>query len=64
LTPHQIGIGQEVILISNTSHASEVYTTPIVTFENTPDQQKIIAPIGLQILSQVELVEAIGVEPI
>ncbi len=49
-------------MISNTLHASEVYTTPIVTFEDTPDRQKIIAPIGFQILSQAELVEATGVE--
>ncbi len=37
LTPHQIGIGQEVILISSTFHASKVFTTPITTFENTLD---------------------------
>jgi hypothetical protein len=35
LTPHQIGIGQEVTLISSTPHASKVFTTPIVTFEDT-----------------------------
>jgi hypothetical protein len=28
LTPHQIGIGQEVTLISNTPHVSKVFTTP------------------------------------
>jgi hypothetical protein len=38
LTPHQIGIGQEVTLISNTPHALEVFTTPITTFEDTHDQ--------------------------
>jgi hypothetical protein len=37
LTPHQIGIGQEVTSISNTLHASEVFTTPITTFEDTPN---------------------------
>jgi hypothetical protein len=37
LTPHQIGIGQEVTLISNTLHASKVFTTPITTFEDTRD---------------------------
>jgi hypothetical protein len=37
LTPHQIGKGQEVILISNTLHVSKVYTTPIATFEDTLD---------------------------
>jgi hypothetical protein len=37
LTPHQIGISQELILISNIPHASKVFTTPIVTFENTLD---------------------------
>jgi hypothetical protein len=30
MSPHQIGIGQEVILISNTSHALKIFTTPIV----------------------------------
>jgi hypothetical protein len=39
LTPHQIGIGQEITLITNTLHASEVFTTtPIATFEQTPDR--------------------------
>ncbi len=51
LTPHQIGIGQELTLISSTSHASEVFTTPIMTFEDTANCQKTIVPIGLQILS-------------
>jgi hypothetical protein len=37
LTPHQIGIGQEVTLISNTPHASKVFITPIMTFEDTRD---------------------------
>jgi hypothetical protein len=38
LTPHHIGIGQEVTLISSTSHASKVFTTPITTFEDTPNR--------------------------
>jgi hypothetical protein len=33
-----------------------------MTFEDTHDQQRTTMPINLQILSQVELVEAIGVE--
>jgi hypothetical protein len=37
-------------------HASKVFTTPIATFEDTPDQQKTIAPIGFQILNQVEVI--------
>jgi hypothetical protein len=37
LTPHYIGIGQEVTLISNTPHVSEVFTTPIATFGDTPN---------------------------
>jgi hypothetical protein len=61
LTPHQIGIGQEVTLIFNTLHALEVFTTPIVTFEDTLDRPKIVAPTDLQI-NQVKLVEVIGVE--
>ncbi len=35
LTPHQIGIGHEVTLISNTPHALKVFTTLIATFEDT-----------------------------
>jgi hypothetical protein len=57
-------MGQEVTLISNTPHASKVYTTSIATFENTPNRQKTAMPIGLQILSKVELVEATCVKPI
>jgi hypothetical protein len=38
LTPHHISIGQEVTLISNTPHASQVFTTPITTFEDTPNR--------------------------
>jgi hypothetical protein len=30
-------MGQEIILIINTPHASKVFTTPIVTFEETPN---------------------------
>ncbi len=37
LTPHQIGTGQKINLISRTPHASEVFTTPIATFEETPN---------------------------
>jgi hypothetical protein len=33
-----------------------------VTFEDTLDRQKIIAPTNLQILNQVELVEVTNVE--
>jgi hypothetical protein len=58
LTPHQIDIGQNIILIINTLHDSEVFTTPITTFEETFDWQKVtIAPTCLQILNQVELME-------
>jgi hypothetical protein len=62
LAPHQINIGYEVTLISNTPHVSEVYTTPITTFEDTPNQQKTTMSISLQMLNQVELVEVIIVE--
>jgi hypothetical protein len=37
LTPHQIGIGQDITLIINTLHALEVFMTPIITFEKTLD---------------------------
>jgi hypothetical protein len=37
VTPHQIGIDQEVNLISSTLHALEVYITPITTFKDTHD---------------------------
>jgi len=65
LTPHQIGIGQKIILITNILHALEVLTTtPIATFEETCDQQRTTTLIGLQILNQVELLEETNVEPI
>ncbi len=51
-------------MISNVSHASELFITPIANFKYTPDQQKIIAPIGLQILSQIELVEVASAKPV
>jgi hypothetical protein len=35
MTPHHLGIGQEITLISNTFHALEVFTKPIMTFEET-----------------------------
>ncbi len=38
LTPHQIGIGQEIMLTSITLHVFEIFMTPIVTFEKTPDR--------------------------
>jgi hypothetical protein len=41
LTPHQIGIGHEVTLISNTLHTSKVFTTPITTFEDTPINRRL-----------------------
>jgi hypothetical protein len=41
-----------------------VFTTPITTFEDTLDRHKTITPTDLQILSQVELVEATSVESI
>ncbi len=37
LTPHQIGIGQEITLITNTPHGLKVFMTPITTFEKTFD---------------------------
>jgi hypothetical protein len=46
LTPHQIG--EEVILISSTLHALEVFTTPITTFEDTLDRWKITTPTSLK----------------
>jgi hypothetical protein len=51
-------------LILNTLHVSEVFSTPIATFEDVPDQQKFVTPTNLQILNQVELVEATCVEPL
>ncbi len=49
LTPHQIGIGQKITLISNTPHASKIFMTPITTFEETFDWHKFVALTGLQI---------------
>lgn len=65
LTPHEIGIGQKNTFITNTLHASDVFTTPITTFEETPYKRKIFIMLkGLQILSQVEHGEETNVEPI
>jgi len=36
--------------------------TPIATFEDTPDRQKITTPTGLQILNQAKPMEEVGVE--
>jgi hypothetical protein len=47
LTPHQIGISQEIVLISSTPPTLEVFTTPIITFEKTHDQQKTTMLISL-----------------
>ncbi len=63
LTPHQIGIGKEITLISSTPHASKVFTTPIATFENTFDRHKIAMPTSFQILNQAKPLEE-SVEPI
>lgn len=35
LTPLQIGVGQEIILISNTPHALKIFATPTTTFVET-----------------------------
>jgi len=48
LTPHQIGIGQDIMLVTNIPHALKVFTTPIVTFEET---QVVIRPKELRALS-------------
>jgi len=62
LIPHQIGIRQELTLISSTSYALEVFTTPITTFEDTPNRQKTIVLIGLQIMNWAEPMEEPGVK--
>jgi hypothetical protein len=36
-TPHHVGIGLKITLISITMHALEVFMTPIATFEKTPN---------------------------
>ncbi len=64
LTLHQIGIGQNIILISNTLHASKVFMTPVTTFEETPDQQRTTTLTSFHILSQFEPMEEANVEPI
>jgi hypothetical protein len=38
LTSHQLSIGHDITLSSNTPHVSEVFTTPITIFEETLDQ--------------------------
>jgi len=37
LTPPQIGIGQDIILISSTPHPSKVFRMMIMTFDKTPN---------------------------
>ncbi len=49
-------------MISNTPHVLKVFTTPIMTFEDTPNKEKTTTLIGLQILSQAEFVVATSVE--
>jgi hypothetical protein len=51
-------------LIFTTSHASKVFTTPITTFEETHYQQMTTMLTCFQFLSQVELMEEIGIKPI
>jgi len=41
LTPPQIVVGLDIILISNTPHALEVFIMPITSFEETSYQHKI-----------------------
>jgi hypothetical protein len=55
-------MGQEVTLSSCTPHASKVFTTPTMTFEDTFDRQKIATSTSLQILNQMELMEATNFE--
>ncbi len=62
LTPHQIGIGQEVTLISNTSHALKVFSRPIMTFEDALDHHKTTTPTDRQIFSKTKLVEVTNVQ--
>ncbi len=61
LTPPQIGVGPKITLISNTPHASKVFTMLVMTFEETLDWQRIVAKIGIQILNQVETMEEVNV---
>jgi hypothetical protein len=52
-------------LITNTPHALEVFTTPIMTFEETPYQRKIFIVLrGFQILNQIKHVEETITQPI
>jgi hypothetical protein len=47
LTPPQIGVGLEIIFISNTIHALEVFIMPVTSFEKTLDQHKFTTEIGI-----------------
>jgi hypothetical protein len=57
LTPPQIGVGLEITLLSNTTHALEIFATPITTFEERPVQLKATSKIGIQPMSNIEFVE-------
>jgi hypothetical protein len=50
------------LCVFSSNNSSNSFTTPIATFEDTPNQQKIVTPTCFQILSQAKLVEEAGAE--
>lgn len=48
LTPLQIGVRPKITLIFSTFHALEVFTMPIITFDKTPNQWKVVEGISIQ----------------
>jgi len=65
LTPPQIGVGLEIILISTTTlHASKVFVMPPTNFVKTLVQLEFVVEIGTQLLSSVEHVGETTTKPI
>ncbi len=64
LTPHHIGVGSKITLISITPHVLEIFVMPTSTFINTPIQLVFIAKIDTPFMGNVEHVEEIGIKQI
>jgi hypothetical protein len=64
LTPPQIGVSLEIILISTTLHALKVFVMPLTNVVKTFVQLEFVVEIGTQLLSSVEHVGETIIKPI
>ncbi len=64
LTPPQIGVSLEIILISTTLHALKVFVMPLTNVVKTLVQLEFVVEIGTQLLSSVEHVGETIIKPI